>query len=638
MVNQYIPHGHCYLWQKSLLSLHILSDTLIAISYYLISAFLIFFIFKRKNIPFKKVFILFSAFILSCGTTHIVEIWTLWQPNYWVSGFIKAITSFISFYTALDLIPLMPQVLNLPSGDKLELLNQQLQEQITEKANAEAKILLLNQELEKRVAERTSELTKANQYLQESKKFNERITALIPNMVYIYDLEKSKNVYSNSYIYELLGFTTQELQDFGSDILNQLIHPSDLNFVIEHFQKCFLLQDEDYLEINYRIRDNQGKWHWFHDKNTIFSKNSEGKPQQILGITQDITENREIQLKTERLNQELAEKVIALEKRNQERIRLGKMNEFLQACLTVEEAKKTLADLLLPLFPNTHGAIYLLNNNDNFLEAIAAWGIINSSSIFEKKDCWALRRSNLHLCKPTKSSLYCFHVETESNLTPTLCLPMMAKGETLGLFYLRLSKSEEFTQSLQELAETVAQNIAMALSNLKLQETLQFQSLRDPLTGLFNRRYLLESLSREIDRAKRKQQFMGIIIIDIDHFKRFNDNYGHEIGDLVLKEVGAYLLDNTRQYDIACRYGGEELIIVMPDASLENTICRAEEIRQGIKKLNLKHEGKSIDQITVSIGVSCFPDDGIEANNLINVADKALYLAKKQGRDRVVRC
>lgn len=215
---------------------------------------------------------------------------------------------------------------------------------------------------------------------------------------------------------------------------------------------------------------------------------------------------------------------------------------------------------------------------------------------------------------------------------------MMAKGETLGMFYLQFNGDRQITRSLQELGKSVAQNIGMAFANLKLQETLKFQSLRDPLTGLFNRRYLLESLEKEIDRATRKKQFIGIMIIDIDHFKRFNDTYGHEAGDLVLKEVGTYLIKQTRQYDIACRYGGEELVIVMPDASLENTILRAEEIRQGIEQLQLRHQGILLEAVTISVGVSCFPDDGIEPENLIRVADKNLYLAKEQGRNRVVRC
>ena len=644
LFSQYIPHGHCYLWQTPLVAFHVLSDALIAIAYYLIPIFLIYFVRQRQDVPFKRILILFSAFILSCGTTHVIAIITLWQPIYWISGIVKVITAMISLYTAISLIYLIPQILNVPSANQLETLNQQLKKQVIDRENAEAEIRTLNLELEERVTERTTALTTVNRDLQASQKFAERITTLIPNIIYIYDLEQNQNSYCNPFIDEVLGFTPKQIQNHKTNLLSELIHPADLNLVEQHFQRCYLLEEDDYLEVEYRIKDVKGEWHWFHDKNTIFKRDAEGQPQQILGIAQDITNNKKNQLKTEKLTQKLEEKVKALEVRNQERIKLAEMNEFLQACLTIEEAKKTLADLLIPLFLDASGAVYLINNSHNFLEVIAAWGTIDSHHIIESNECWGLRRGSPHACEPTTSSLYCSHIKAQNNLasasilSSTLCLPMMAKGETLGMFYLQFNGDRPITRSLQELGKTVAQNIGMAFANLKLQETLKFQSLRDPLTGLFNRRYLQESLEKEIDRATRKKQLIGIMIIDIDHFKRFNDTYGHEAGDLVLKEVGTYLIKQTRQYDIACRYGGEELIIVMPDASMENTILRAEEIRQGIEQLQLRHQGILLQAVTISVGVSCFPDDGIEPENLIRVADKGLYLAKEQGRNRVVRC
>ena len=644
LFGRYIPHGHCYLWQKPLVVLHVLSDAFIAIAYYLIPLFLIYFVRQRQDIPFKRILFLFSAFILSCGTTHVLEIITLWQPIYWISGTIKAITALISLYTAFSVIYLIPQILNIPSAKQLEILNRKLKKQVSEKEDAEAKILNLNQELEQRVTERTTALSVANQNLQASHKFTERITTLIPNIVYIYDLDKNQNIYCNPFIDEVLGFTPKQIQNHQTNLLSELIHPADLNSVERHFKKCYFLEEDDYLEVEYRIKDNKGEWHWFHDKNTIFERDANGQPQQILGIAQDITDNKKVQLKTEKLTQKLEEKVKALEVRNEERIKLAEMNEFLQACLTIEEAKTTLADLLKPLFADTNGAIYLINNSHNFLEIIATWGAIDSNQIIESNECWGLRRGSPHACKSTTSSLYCSHINLENDsaspsaIGSTLCLPMMAKGETLGMFYLQFNEDREITRSIRELGKTIAQNIGMAFANLKLQETLKFQSLRDPLTGLFNRRYLIESLEKEIDRATRKKQCIGIMIIDIDYFKRFNDTYGHEAGDLVLKEVGTYLIKQTRQYDIACRYGGEELVIVMPDASLENTILRAEEIRHGIAQLQLRHQGILLETVTISVGVSCFPDDGIEPESLIRIADKGLYLAKEQGRNRVVRC
>jgi|GEM_PF-2091178 len=167
-------------------------------------------------------------------------------------------------------------------------------------------------------------------------------------------------------------------------------------------------------------------------------------------------------------------------------------------------------------------------------------------------------------------------------------------------------------------------------------EQLQQQAIRDPLTGLFNRRYLEESLQREIHRACRQQNSVGIIMLDIDRFKGFNDSFGHEAGDFVLQRLSGFLQDNLRSSDIVCRYGGEEFTVILPDASLENTIARAEQLREGIKQLRLDYQGRSLGQITLSLGVSCFPHNGGTPKELLRNADKALYQAKMTGRDCAV--
>ena len=638
LVSQDILHGHFYLGQTPLVWLQALSDGFIAIAYYLIICALIYLVRSREDIPNKSIIFVFGVFILACGTTRIFDIWTLWYPSYWVSGVLKAITALVSFYTALTLIISMPKIIDLPSVSQLETVNQKLTKQIAEIEAAEQEIRQLNTELELRAEQRNVALEIAYKNLEESKKFKEKITDLVPSIIYIYDLEANQNIYCNRYSDDFLGYSAQEIVNLKSHMLDELIDSSDIDLVKQHYQNCLDLKEDEYLEIEYRIQDKQGKWHWLHGKNTIFEKDKNGKPKQVLGIAYDVTESKENQLKTEQLNKRLAREVKALEIRNQERIKLGEMNGFLQACLTLQEAQNALPDLLKSLFPNTNGAVYLISNSKDTLEAIATWGIINSDNTFLPQDCWALRRSSPHKGEPTKPGIYCNHIHSQNNLTPTICLPMMAQGKTIGLLYLRLNNSLSVSEAFQELGETVAQNIAMAFASLQLQETLRYQSLRDPLTGLFNRRFLEESLAREIDRARRKKQFIGIIMVDIDHFKHFNDTYGHEAGDLVLQQVGNYLQKQIRQYDMACRYGGEELVIIMPDASLENTILRAEEIRKGVKELHLEHDGQKLDRITISVGVSCFPDDGLQFQDLIRAADQALYKAKKQGRDRVLRC
>ena len=515
---------------------------------------------------------------------------------------------------------------------------QTLTPEIEGEVAAKQELAKLQSELEEKIYERTAALNLANHDLRESASLMEKVANLTPNILYVYDLEKQYNVYSNRFIQEVLDYSEAELEEKNIQLFGKLLHPEDRYLVAEHHQNCLKLSQDDYLEVEYRMQDSEGNWHWLHSKDTVFERNEAGKPTQILGIIQDITETKKIQSESARLNAELAEKVNTLEQWHNERIKLARMNEFLQACVTIEEAKTALTDLLQPLFPNTHGAVYLMNNSKNLLDAIAAWGIPNSESSFEPQECWALRRGSHHQAHSHTPGLYCAHVDPHSHTTSTLCLPMIAKGKTLGMLYLRFMPTEPIGELIQELAESVAQNIAMSFANLKLQEKLRYQSLRDPLTRLYNRRYLQESLVKEIDRANRKQQFIGIIMLDIDHFKHFNDVHGHSAGDLVLKEVGAYLISQTRQYDLACRYDGEELVVVMPDASIGDTVMRAEEIRNGISQLKLVHDGQKLEPVTVSIGVSCFPDDGINADGLISSADKALYQAKEQGRDRVQRC
>jgi diguanylate cyclase (GGDEF)-like protein len=212
---------------------------------------------------------------------------------------------------------------------------------------------------------------------------------------------------------------------------------------------------------------------------------------------------------------------------------------------------------------------------------------------------------------------------------------MMTEGKVLGLLYLSSPEPGRLTDTKQKLAATVAEHLTLAISNLKLRETLKHESIHDPLTGLFNRRYMEESLKREIFRAHRQEQSVGLIMIDIDHFKQFNDTFGHEAGDKVLRELASFLQSNIRTSDIACRYGGEELLLILPDASLADTQHRAEQLRQGVKQLQVEYHHQLLNRITISLGVACFPEEGLTGEAIIQAADMALYHAKKLGRDRV---
>jgi diguanylate cyclase (GGDEF)-like protein len=215
-------------------------------------------------------------------------------------------------------------------------------------------------------------------------------------------------------------------------------------------------------------------------------------------------------------------------------------------------------------------------------------------------------------------------------------MPMMAHGEALGVLYIAQSRAGGFTEAKQQVARTVAEQISLALANLQLQETLRTQSIRDPLTGLFNRRYMEASLEREMHRSLRRSHPLSIIMLDIDHFKRFNDTFGHDAGDALLSEFGRFLATQVRGEDIACRYGGEEFMLILPDASVEVAAQRAERLREAARQINVQHRRQTLEAITISIGVASVPNHAADGEELMRAADTALYAAKRQGRDRVV--
>jgi diguanylate cyclase (GGDEF)-like protein len=186
------------------------------------------------------------------------------------------------------------------------------------------------------------------------------------------------------------------------------------------------------------------------------------------------------------------------------------------------------------------------------------------------------------------------------------------------------------------LVVAVADHLALALANLKLRETLRSQSIRDPLTGLFNRRYMEESLERELRRAERRGQPLGVIMLDLDHFSRFNNTFGHQAGDLLLQAFGEMVRSRVRAEDIACRYGGEEFTLILPEATLGVTLERAQQIVETVRELHVAQRGHSLGAVTISAGVATYPDHARMGEGLIRAADTALYLAKAEGRDRVV--
>jgi diguanylate cyclase (GGDEF)-like protein/PAS domain S-box-containing protein len=358
-----------------------------------------------------------------------------------------------------------------------------------------------------------------------------------------------------------------------------------------------------------------------------------------LTVVSDITERKLSEEKIRQVNEKLTIWVNELEERNRQSLLLNKMGDMLQSCLSVDEAYQVIRQYCEQLFEQTTGSVYILNNSKNSLESVVEWGSDPyGEQIFGPDDCWALRRGRLHIVPDPQKGLYCQHLVSDAAVRPSkpyLCIPMIAQGETLGLLHIHCDEVQAI-QHWDTLATSVSEQIGLAISNLNLRQLLQGQSIRDSLTNLFNRRYMQETLERELSRAKRFNLPLSVAMADVDHFKKFNDNLGHEAGDMALQEIGALLQRSIRKDDVPCRYGGDELAIILPGASLTDSFERIEQFRQAVKDLRLRHTHDDFGVLTVSLGIAGYPEHGSTVRDLFRAADEALYQAKHDGRDRVV--
>ena len=315
---------------------------------------------------------------------------------------------------------------------------------------------------------------------------------------------------------------------------------------------------------------------------------------------------------------------------------IGKLGDYLRGCRTEEEAYSIIERNMPLLFPYTYGSISIINNSRNLLTAVLHWGEKQYiSGDFEPEHCWALRQGRIHVPTADRSVPLCQHLSGMDEQAISICLPMQAQGETLGQIFLGTFDRRVLQEHQIDTLKTVGEQISLALANLSLQRALREQSIKDPLTKLFNRRYLEETLTREVARAQRAGQPLAVLIMDIDFFKKVNDTYGHDGGDAVLVSFAKLLGTKIRKEDIACRLGGEEFVLVLPAAGQELAIARAEEIGDITRKTKITFQGKVIG-VTVSIGIAMMPDHGTTPDELIQHADLALYRAKREGRDRSI--
>jgi diguanylate cyclase (GGDEF)-like protein len=340
-------------------------------------------------------------------------------------------------------------------------------------------------------------------------------------------------------------------------------------------------------------------------------------------------------------NSDLRQKTNALEFHNRWNEKISKLTNFLQVCKSRDEVFQFISQSAGKLFKETKGALYMTRESRNQLVKVASWGEIEAGpDFFAPDDCWGLRLGKRYLSKPGSDNPLCNHSGREEGQT-RVCIPLTAYGEIIGLFHMESdvdssnSQDRWTTPSLEQLSISFAEQISLAISNLTLREQLQDLAIHDPLTGLYNRQYLNEAFERERSRAKRNHTQIGFAIIDLDHFKRFNDTFGHSAGDALLQEMGRLLKDFFRMEDFCCRFGGEEFLVLISEIPGDGLKARCEMLLQQISQLKVSYLDQQLGKVTASVGVAVYPDHGEDFSQLLKIADEALYRAKNEGRDRV---
>lgn len=326
-----------------------------------------------------------------------------------------------------------------------------------------------------------------------------------------------------------------------------------------------------------------------------------------------------------------------IETRDREVALLHDMGQLLQSANDEDEAFRIVERLVPALVPGISGALYTSAPGSSDLVRRVVFGETSRAGAerFEPGGCWGLRKGQTYLVLEPETALACAHLTTPA--WPYVCMPLTAQGQILGLLHLQTEPRDSGARlgTVLGLLPAVAAEVALALSNLTLRAELLAKSVRDPLTDLFNRRYLEETLTREIDRARRKQSALTVAMTDLDHFKRLNDTWGHAAGDQVLKSFAGLLQAHFRTQDVLCRYGGEEFALIFPDCSTDQAQRRAESLLTALRATAIPYGDKEITGVTASVGIAGCPVQGGTPEALLRRADHALYEAKRAGRDRV---
>ncbi|MEI7646448.1 MAG: diguanylate cyclase [Chloroflexales bacterium] len=437
------------------------------------------------------------------------------------------------------------------------------------------------------------------------------------DFLFVLDLD-GRIVQVNQVVLQRLGYQREEL--LGQSVL--LVHPPDLHAAALQVINEMLTGQREVCLLDLITKNGERI-----PVETRVTLGHMGKREALFGVSRDVSARQQAAAVLQAKHDELKQ-------RNEEISLLSEMSALLHSCANVAEAYQIIAYHLGQLFPDTSGALFEDCQTQQLFEAVLTWGNgTMDERIFLVENCWALRRGRPYVFDGTGANLLCRHLAGQA-ISGLYCVPMVAHSELIGILHFSQANGT-FTPAQQRLAQMVADTVVLALANLKLRETLQIQSTSDVLTQLFNRRYMEQALARLLTQAKRLPHSLALLMLDLDHFKQFNDTYGHEAGDAILRHMGQLLLSHVRKDDVACRYGGEEFAVILATATLEVALQRAEDLRAKMAVSMPQFNGAALGPISASLGVAVFPMHGSTSEALFRAADAALYAAKDAGRNRV---
>lgn len=439
-------------------------------------------------------------------------------------------------------------------------------------------------------------------------------------------------VWVNAGFERMYGFT---LADFSGKIPEALLNTDDTDPEVIR-QVLEALRERRPLQVEVQNMRKSGDLLWVEKKlMPLFDK--DGRHIFNMSVSRDISERKA-------LERSAADMMETESHRQHERRLLSQISEWLYSAKSLEELLMVVKKSMQTLLPEAEGQLYIYSNTRDTLELAAQWGDITPPAQMGAEDCWALRRGRAYSFGTKAIEFACAH--THDDQSPYFCLPIIAHGETIGLLHLCFSAFdrsivprefiETFMQQRWEIGLLCAEQISLAVANVQLRHELLDQSVRDPLTNLWNRRWFLDAAQKELLRARGQKLPVSLISLDVDHFKKFNDQYGHDAGDVVLREFGALLATMFIDGWSPCRIGGEEFVVLCAGIDHDEAVHRAGDFLEAVTRIELNHGGTRLPRITASAGVASFPEDGDQVLRLMKVADEALYGAKEQGRARVL--